>query len=59
MDFYPLIDKTKGFLPVAQIQAQTSTGLRILAVLDYSRRARSLGAPPPIVLMFVGLFDDE
>ena len=30
-------------------------GLRILAVLDGSRRARSLGAPAPAVLMIVDL----
>ena len=39
--------------------AQTITDFGFLAVLDETRRAGSLGAPAPVVLMIVCLFDGE
>ena len=60
VNFYPLIDVNQmGLTGVGANSGPIHHGLRILAVLDVSRLAGSLGATAPAVLMILGLFDGE
>ena len=58
-NFYPLIDENQ-MSPTGGVTSDPSNhGLWMLAVLDDSRRIGKIGAPAPVVLMNVGLFDGE
>ena len=59
VNFYPLTDENQRGLTGGTNFGPNYDGLWILAVLDDSRRAGSLGAPAPVALMIVGLFNGE
>ena len=55
----PLIDDDQRDLTGGAHSVSNHHGVSILAVLDDSIRQGNLGAPDPVVLMIVGLFDGE
>ena len=57
--FYPLIDEKQRGLTGGANSDPNHHRQWIFAVLDDRRRARSLDAPAPVVLLIVGLFDGE
>ena len=59
VQFYLFIDENQGGLAGGPNSGPQHHTLWILEVLDDSSRAGSLGAPAPVALMMVGLFDGE